>query len=110
MNRLTHQRVNGIKNGYWSAAKKEDLVQHLAAYENTGLTPEEIMDGQMLTGWIAVSERLPEDDKVVLVSCRTKKGVNSVNRAYYDGAWHGSGSMSGVVAWMLLPEPYRESE
>lgn len=43
MKRLTHQRVNGIKTGYWSPAKKEELVQRLAAYEDTGLEPEEIM-------------------------------------------------------------------
>jgi len=42
MERLTHERVNGIKTGYWSAATKETLVQRLAAYENTGLEPEEI--------------------------------------------------------------------
>lgn len=62
---------------------------------------------ERLTEWIPVGEKLPEDDKVVLVSCCTKKGVRSVNRAYYsNGYWHGSGSMSGVVAWMPLPEPY----
>lgn len=32
MERLTHERVNGIKTGYWSAATKEVLVQKLAAY------------------------------------------------------------------------------
>ncbi len=42
MERLTHERVNGIKTGYWSASTKEFLVQRLAAYENTGLEPEEI--------------------------------------------------------------------
>lgn len=42
MNRLTNLRVNGIKTGYWSPAKKEELVQRLAAYEDTGLEPEEI--------------------------------------------------------------------
>ena len=58
--------------------------------------------------WIPVSERLPESDYMCLVSCKTKKGVQSVNRAYYsDGYWHGSGSMSGVEAWMPLPEPYK---
>ena len=57
--------------------------------------------------WIPVSDRLPESDYMCLVSCKTKKGVKSVNRAYYsDGLWHGSGSMSGVEAWMPLPEPY----
>ena len=42
MSRLTHERNNGIKTGYWSPAKKEELVQRLAKYENIGLEPEEI--------------------------------------------------------------------
>ena len=71
-----------------------------------------IIEAQPQVGeWIPVSERLPETDDLMLVSCRTKKGINSVNRAYYsNGAWHGSGSMSGVVAWMPLPEPYKGGE
>lgn len=61
------------------------------------------------TRWIPVTERLPETDEMALVSCRSKKGVSSVNRAYYaDGTWHGSGSMSGVTAWMPLPKAYEE--
>lgn len=40
--RMTHQRVNGIKGGYWSTATKAELVQRLAAYEDTGLEPWEI--------------------------------------------------------------------
>lgn len=40
--RMTHQRLNGIKDGYWSAATKAELVQRLAAYEDTGLEPGEI--------------------------------------------------------------------
>ena len=42
MERLTHERVNGIKTGYWSPAKKDELIQRLAEYEDTGLTPEQI--------------------------------------------------------------------
>ena len=42
MERMTHERANGIKTGYWSPATKETLVQRLAAYENTGLEPWEI--------------------------------------------------------------------
>ena len=40
MERLTAQRCSGIKSGYWSTAKKDDLVQRLGQYEDTGLTPE----------------------------------------------------------------------
>lgn len=32
--RLTHPRVNGIRTGYWSPAKKEELIDRLAEYEN----------------------------------------------------------------------------
>lgn len=61
--------------------------------------------------WILVSEILPEDYTMMLVTCRTKKGALSVNRAYYsNGSWHGSGSMSGVIAWMPLPKPYDPEE
>ena len=42
MDRLTHERSNGIKTGYWSPEKKDALVERLAEYENTGFTPEEI--------------------------------------------------------------------
>ena len=42
MERLTAQRCSGIKSGYWSTAKKDELVQRLGQYEDTGLTPEEI--------------------------------------------------------------------
>lgn len=42
MERLTAPRCSGIKSGYWSTAKKDELVQRLGQYEDTGLTPEEI--------------------------------------------------------------------
>ena len=44
MERLTAPRCSGIKNGYWSTAKKEELVQRLGKYEDIGLTPEEIRE------------------------------------------------------------------
>ena len=41
-----------------------------------------------------------------------KKGIKNINMAYIDnnGCWHGMGSMSGVTAWMPLPEPYAEGD
>lgn len=62
-------------------------------------------------GWIPVTERLPESDDMMLVTARPKKGEPNVNRAFYmAGSWHGSGSMSNVVAWMPLPEPWKGEE
>lgn len=46
MKRLTHKRSNGIKDGYWSPNKKDELVARLAQYENTGLDPEEIIQNR----------------------------------------------------------------
>ena len=43
MERLTHPRSNGIKTGYWSPSKKDELVERLAAYEDSGLMPEDVM-------------------------------------------------------------------
>lgn len=61
--------------------------------------------------WVPVSEDLPKDEEIKLVTCKSKKGILNVNRAYYmDGHWHGSGSMSNVIAWMDPPEPYREEQ
>lgn len=61
--------------------------------------------------WIPVTEKLPDTDEMMLVTCKTQKGMLNVNRAYYDGNfWHGSGSMSGVIAWMPMPEPYKEEK
>ena len=35
MDRLTHKRENGIKQGYWSSNRKEELVQCLGEYEDS---------------------------------------------------------------------------
>lgn len=56
--------------------------------------------------FVSAEERLPDDDSLKIVICRTQKGVIGWNRAYYSGGfWHGNGSMSGVIAWAdLNPE------
>ena len=88
MNRLTHERSNGIKTGYWSPEKKEELVQRLAAYENTGLEPKKIQQIDQLyqelskevmqfrkdlarmpdEKWISIEEQLPETEDYILLS------------------------------------------
>lgn len=101
----------------------EEIEDHAIEFESFGMCDDyvsvgwakEIIRSHMdevpdnNAGWIPVSERLPEDERMVLVTCQTKKRIRSTNRAYYDGKfWHGSGSMSGVTAWQPLPEPYKE--
>ena len=123
MNRLTQKRVNGIKTGYWSANKKDELVARLAEYEDTGLEPAEVLQLKKESEerrWIPVTERLPESGKYVLMSFENfilpaigKYEVNDEG----DGAWYLGDNDEGdtccsvglfVNAWMPLPESYRE--
>lgn len=88
-------------------------LEELKLYKDTGLTPEEIMDGKMLTGWIPVEERLPEVGKLVLVTTNdTTISINLLIRAnahFFRNAagyaWEDGDDT--VIAWMPLPEPYK---
>lgn len=123
----------------------------LMEYECTGLTPEEVLEGKLLTGWIPVEERLPEAGVYVLASVKRHHWIADysepvpeskktdhpeavyVTLARYEkmAGWqfldlesdedvpfvcHAdkcdvedlSYPLAEVVAWMALPEPYRE--
>lgn len=138
MDRLTHARSSGIKTGYWSPAKKDELVARLAAYEDTRLTPEEIVTvidfeksqvGHLLKElgmerkkhqWIPVTERLPETNDYVLMSF-VNFNLPLVGRYEQDetgGAWYVGDCDEDdtcaandlfVNAWMPLPKPYTEA-
>lgn len=121
MKRLTEKRVNGIKMGYWSASKKDDLVARLAEYEDTGLEPEEVQQlRDNVVRWIPVTEKLPKTGNYVLMSFENFTlpaiGRYEVNDEG-DGAWYFGDDDEGdtccsaglfVNAWMPLPNPYRE--
>jgi hypothetical protein len=64
MERLTHERKSGMKTGYWSPNKKQELVNRLAMYEDR----EDAKDTNVLGEWIPCSEKLPEDESYILVS------------------------------------------
>lgn len=109
MNRLTQKRVNGIKTGYWSASKKDELVTRLAEYEDTGLNPEEVLRlKKNAVQWIPVAERLPEDgyylatlDGELVGQEEPFTGMCGIENGKWDDE-------DCVMAWMPLPEPYRE--
>lgn len=81
--------------------------------------------------WIPCSERLPEDDVMVLISYRYKEGEGDTSHTYIDITTYGQMYFGGnkvgdhkhwrapfeyfesnyeVIAWMPLPEPYKEDE
>ncbi|MBS6263642.1 MAG: DUF551 domain-containing protein [Clostridium sp.] len=118
MERLTHKRSNGIKEGYWSPNKKEELVKRLAEYENTGLSPADVGEFcRQQDRWIPVKERSPEDDSFVLVTVdgiyNTITFSHAIQLASYceDDGWFIEGYPDWddpeVTAWKPLPEPYK---
>lgn len=127
MERLTHPRSSGIKTGYWSPNKKDELIERLAAYEDTGLTPEEAeaLDsfersqvGKMLKElneeqrkhrWIPVEERLPEESLNSVIGW-DKYRERCCFVQYYAGSWHLGDESVRIIAWMPLPEAYQPEE
>lgn len=110
MDRLTHKRENGIKHGYWSPNKKQELVDRLAMYEDAA-------EKEKFGKWIPISERLPEDESYILVSFENstmpdiaRYEENDEGGTFYPGDDEKSYSSYGffVNAWMPLPKPYRE--
>ena len=123
MNRLTQKRVNGIKTGYWSTSKKDELVARLADYEDTGLEPKEVLQlKKNAVQWIPVTERLPERNESVLLCMKSRSsrtGMCIQTGSYDNGFWFIQGAAGyeslatfefHVLAWMPLPEPYRGGE
>lgn len=85
-----------------------DWLNELVQYKDTGLTPEEIMDGKLLAGWIPVEEQLPEEGLEVLVTRLGTSGPYVTTDEYQDEfGWESEGD---VIVWMHLPEPYYPSD
>ena len=113
MERLTHKRVNGIKSGYWSSAKKQDLVERLAMYEDR----EDAKYTNVPSKWIPITEQTPENEGYILVSFENYTGLSIARYEeddeggrFYPGDDDEPYSKYGIYvnAWMPLPEPYRE--
>ena len=112
MERLTHKRVNGIKSGYWSPAKKQDLVERLAMYEDR----EDAKDTNVPGKWIPITEQTPEDEGYILVSFENYTGLDIARYEeddeggrFYPGDDDEAYSKCGIYvnAWMPLPELYK---
>ena len=78
---------------------------------------QDIIRKHMNDGWISVEDRLPENNKPVLVWARsTARGADEWSLGSYDNGFWALGSYGGslvfpshleAVAWRPLPEPYR---
>lgn len=119
MERLTERSENGTavylhptrEPEGWEA-NRAAVLERCCSYEDTGLTPEEIMDGRMLTGWIPVEERLPAQNMAIYASVECHNEVKEVRTAYYrDGDFvnnQGCALYKIIKAWQprWIPMPY----
>lgn len=88
------------------------IYDRLAAYEDTGLSPNEIPH------WIPVGERLPKkieyreaDTRELIPLLVCVEGTEYPFRAFYDGkSWGDGWSKLDVTFWMPLPQPPREEK
>ena len=118
MERLTHKRENGIKRGYWSPNKKQELVDRLAMYEDR----EDAKDTNVLGKWIPINEKLPGKGEYILVSFANEgfslpdiavyEVDSNENEVFYPADRTVPYSLIGVFvnAWMPLPEPYKQND
>lgn len=125
MERLTHERLNGIRDGYWSPNKKQELVDRLAAYENTNLDPEQVKHVKetakkyllekaqgKVGGWIPVEERLPDESLNSVIGWDEYR-ERCCFVQYYGGRWMLSADREPIkiTHWRPLPvRPGRSKE
>ena len=83
----------------------KSIALRLAAYEDTGLTPEEVQQMR----WIPVEERLPEEKQRVIVRC--ERVGTSVGWILWGNWMTDIGPGAGKVThWMPLPKPPKEEK
>ena len=103
MERLTYRDTNG-ELWYSDNGTERDRLHRLAAYEDTGLAPEEVQQMR----WIPVEERLPKpEENPVLVYDYSGVGVSWHSKAmgwlYKNGL-----PCVEVTHWMPLPKAPKE--
>ena len=69
---------------------------------------EDAKDTNVPSKWIPCSERLPENEMNVIAqfSCGTVTELRHAGNGIFEGIYEYSTKV--IIAWMPLPEPYRE--
>ena len=114
------ERLPKKVDGVWTALCKygsspypivtQEIIDRLAAYEDTGLTPEEVQQMR----WIPVEDRLPEPGERVLATDCGFVGEFYINKR---GKWQRYNVNCSellmaldILYWMPLPKSPKEDE
>lgn len=102
----TISRAAALKTAEWAYRACEDDL----SYYHDLLVAALMVLAPAQPGWIPCKERLPEDGRVVLWCNEHGSVFTTAITARFDNSWavgkrHRS---SRMVAWMPLPEPYKE--
>lgn len=105
--------------------REQEAFERLAAYEDTGLEPREVMaliaenqrlheenfwltsEREPVPGWIAMADKPPEEDGSYIV-CTKLGAVCTAHFTVKKGRW--GHSMYGVTHWMPLPKAPEEEK
>ena len=75
------------------------------------------MSKEMINGWIRTDNRLPDDQTRTLVTIKIPRKGKSVRSGFYingcffnDNGDVWNATDQEVLAWMPLPEPYKEGK
>lgn len=126
---MSMERLTKKVDGVWTALCKygsspypvvtQEIIDRLAAYEDTGFTPEEVQQMR----WIPVEERLPEENVTVLAFNADPHAEKYVLARYRTVVYLGCywcqfdqeydswcASCWKVTHWMPLPQPPKEEK
>ena len=106
LERLEKSYINCFRQGDYkfnnAIDKAKQIVQEVAEEYNVG--------------WIACSERLPEDDSICIVTVEYPNNETVVDYGWFDGksvCWFVGMQefrTSNILAWQPLPEPFKERD
>lgn len=98
--------------------QRNDIIIHCDSEEDRKHLMKKL-ERVLNSGWIPCSERLPEDEQIVIVDIGSDYGNRRYLFAYYTiddymDCWRNANTgfliWCSVIAWMPLPEQYKENE
>ena len=107
---ISRQAAIDALTEYWKGIsdRHPTLDGEMAVYADCKGIIKRLPSAQPEPKWIPCSERLPENRLYVLVTYKYEYGLIDHGITWYGQAEEKWDTSREVIAWMPLPEPYRE--